>query len=164
VLFNFGYFFSLFRYFLAARREVFTLPHVIHVDSSGPLARPDWLVQSPVHWTPTGLQATFGSPVPSESSQSPVESSGIQWSPVSPVHHYSVLYPPPHNPHGLHWTPLDFTIYWTIRHTQHKTGLHWTGLDCQTYSTQNWTPLDLVFKGPVHRTEKKTETGLNRTD
>jgi hypothetical protein len=22
----------------------------------------------------------------------------------------------------------------------------------------------LVFKGPVHRTEKKTETGLNRTD
>ncbi|KIJ90398.1 hypothetical protein K443DRAFT_549321 [Laccaria amethystina LaAM-08-1] len=22
----------------------------------------------------------------------------------------------------------------------------------------------IVFKGPVHRTEKKTETGLNRTD
>jgi hypothetical protein len=24
--------------------------------------------------------------------------------------------------------------------------------------------LEIVFKGPVHRTEKKTETGLNRTD
>jgi hypothetical protein len=26
------------------------------------------------------------------------------------------------------------------------------------------TGICLVFKGPVHRTEKKTETGLNRTD
>ena len=29
----------------------------------------------------------------------------------------SVLYHPPHNPHGLHWIPLD------------STGLHWTSLD-----------------------------------
>ena len=42
----------------------------------------------------------------------------------------SVLYHPPHNPHGLHWIPLD------------STGLHWTGLDCQLLLTQNWTPLD----------------------
>ena len=28
-----------------------------------------------------------------------------------------VLYHPPHNPHGLHWIPLD------------STGLHWTSLD-----------------------------------
>ena len=32
--------------------EFFTLPHIIHVDSTGlhwTLARPDWLVQCPVH-------------------------------------------------------------------------------------------------------------------
>jgi hypothetical protein len=27
-----------------------------------------------------------------------------------------------------------------------------------------WGAFRLVFKGPVHRTKKKTETGLNRTD
>ncbi|EDQ98331.1 uncharacterized protein LACBIDRAFT_303938 [Laccaria bicolor S238N-H82] len=49
----------------------------------------------------------------------------------------SVLYHPPHNPHGLHWIPLDFTTYWqypqiwTPLDSQHKTGLHWTPLDCK---------------------------------
>ena len=32
-----------------------------------------------------------------------------------------VLYHPPHNPHGLHWTPLD------------STGFHWTPLDFTIY-------------------------------
>ena len=54
------------------------------LDSSGPLARPDWLVQcpvqsSPVHWTHTGLQATFQSPVPVQWTLSTVR---VQWSPV----------------------------------------------------------------------------------
>ncbi|EDR03491.1 uncharacterized protein LACBIDRAFT_331524 [Laccaria bicolor S238N-H82] len=60
------------------------------VDSSGPVARPDWLTpcpvqSSPVHWTLTGLQATFLSPVPVHWTLSPVivhwiplESSGVQ--------------------------------------------------------------------------------------
>ena len=72
--------------------EVFTLPYVIQVDSSGlqwtPVnssqarLRPDWLVQcpvhwiqvqsSPVHWTLTGLQATFQSPVKVQWTESPV--------------------------------------------------------------------------------------------
>jgi hypothetical protein len=29
---------------------------------------------------------------------------------------------------------------------------------------KNTNGIAVVFKGPVHRTEKKTETGLNRTD
>ena len=74
--------------------EVFTLPHIIQVDSSGlqwTPARPDsgqtgWynaqstgFKSSPVHstWTLTGLQATFQSPVKVQS-----ESTGIHWSPV----------------------------------------------------------------------------------
>ena len=59
------------------------------------------------------------------------------------------LYHPTHNPHGLHWIPLDSTgLHWTPLDstglhccTQHKIGLHWTGLDCQLLLTQNWTPL-----------------------
>jgi len=49
------------------------------VDSSGPFVRPDWLVQCPVHWTLTGLQATFQSPVPVQWTESPVR---VHWSPL----------------------------------------------------------------------------------
>ena len=35
----------------------------------------------------------------------------------APMSTHPVLYHPPHNPHGLHWIPLD------------STGLHWTSLD-----------------------------------
>jgi len=63
----------------------------IPVDSSQARLRPDWLVQCPVqsspfHWTLTGLQATFQSPVKVQWTESlvrvhwnPVESSGVQW-------------------------------------------------------------------------------------
>jgi hypothetical protein len=56
-------------------------------------AMPSPLNSSPVqsslvHWTPTGLQATFESPVPVQWTKSPVR---VQWSPVSPVHHYLLL-------------------------------------------------------------------------
>ena len=49
------------------------------LDSNGPLAKPDWLVQCPVHWTHTGLQATFLSPVPVQWTLSTVR---VHWSPV----------------------------------------------------------------------------------
>jgi hypothetical protein len=58
--------------------EVFTLLHVIHMDSSGPLARPDWLVKFPVQSNPVLVQWIEG----------PVR---VQWNPVSPVHHYLLL-------------------------------------------------------------------------
>ena len=79
--------------------EVFTLPHVIHMDSTGlhwtpvdssaHFARPNWLVQSPVQSSPvqsTGLtldcKPLFR--VQSQSSGLRVQSksSGVQWSPV----------------------------------------------------------------------------------
>ena len=74
--------------------EVFTLPHVIHMDSTGfqcPIFQaklagtlPSPLESSPVwsslvHWTPTGLQATFQSPVTVQWTESPVK---VQWSPL----------------------------------------------------------------------------------
>ena len=84
--------------------EVFTLPHVIHMDSTGlhwtpldssgfqcPICQaklagtmPSPLESSPVqsslvHWTPTGLQTTFQSPVTVQWTESPVK---VQWSPV----------------------------------------------------------------------------------
>ena len=84
--------------------EVFTLPHVIHMDSTRlhwtPLdstgfqcpfcqaklagTKPSPLESSPVqsspvHWTDTGLQATFQSPVPVQWTESPVK---VQWSPL----------------------------------------------------------------------------------
>ena len=42
----------------------------------------------------------------------------------------AVLYHPPHNPHGLHWIPLD------------STGLHWIPLDS---TGLHWTPLDFTI-------------------
>jgi hypothetical protein len=33
----------------------------------------------------------------------------------------------------------------------------------RSFFSPRWVP-QVVFKGPVHRTEKKTETGLNWTD
>ena len=47
------------------------------VDSSAHFSRPNWLVQCPVHWTPTGLQATFQSPVPVQLTESQVK---VHWS------------------------------------------------------------------------------------
>ncbi|KIK04607.1 hypothetical protein K443DRAFT_92808 [Laccaria amethystina LaAM-08-1] len=71
---------------------------------------------------------------------------------------------------GLQWTPLDFTIYWTISHTQHKTGLHWTGLDWTykyglhwtglDFQTQIWTPLGWTGLSDVPNTNLDS-TGLS---
>ena len=73
--------------------EVFTLIHVIHMDStglqwtpldsSGPLARPDWLVQCPVQSTGPTLDCKPLFRVQSQSSGLWVqsESRGVQWNP-----------------------------------------------------------------------------------
>ena len=45
---------------------------------------------SPVHWTDTGLQATFQSPVPVQWTESPVK---VQWSPLeSTGFHWNIAY------------------------------------------------------------------------
>jgi hypothetical protein len=68
----------------------------------------------------------------------------------------SILYPPPHNPLGLQWTPVD------------SSGFHWTSLytglilDYQSYSTQNWTPLDWTGLSDILNT-KLDYTGLDWT-
>ncbi|KIK05949.1 hypothetical protein K443DRAFT_90332 [Laccaria amethystina LaAM-08-1] len=61
-------------------------------------------------------------------------------------HQHPVLYPPPHNPHGLQWTPVDFTIYWTI--ITIITNLDWTGLQWTGDSTSQFG----LARGPLEST------------
>ncbi|KIJ92055.1 hypothetical protein K443DRAFT_114180, partial [Laccaria amethystina LaAM-08-1] len=97
--------------------QYFTLPHIIHMDSSG------------LHWTSlhilnTKLDSTGLSAILSTK----LGSTGLDWT-VNHIQHKT----------GLHWTELECQPYstqnwttldyWTVRHIQHKTGL------CLTFIT-----------------------------
>ena len=122
--------------------QYFTLPHIIHMDSTGLHWTPldstglhyildhyNNIHESGLHWTGldwtanwTGLDWTGLSAV----SNTKLDSTGLDWT--------LPLYP------AQNWTPLDSTGLSAAFYTKlDSTGLDWTPL---LYSTQNWTPLD----------------------
>jgi hypothetical protein len=71
---------------------------------------PSPVQSSPVHWTETGLQATFQSPVEVQWTESPVR---VQWSPLDYRLNYNKHYnniSSPVESTGLDWTGLDGTL------------------------------------------------------
>jgi hypothetical protein len=101
-------------------KEVFPVPPVFHMDSTG------------LHWTPYGLQWTHSTAKSTHViyDRSGVEWSGVHWTGQSNWSPYGLLYHQ-YNPIGVDWTPVDSSgLHWT---PLDSTGLRWTGWIQFTY-------------------------------